>query len=325
MRRFVGDGSIGALVAAAPFAAPALAQSYPDRPIRILVAFPPGGAADLVARVVGQALSVRLGQPVVVENRPGSNGNVAGDLVAHAPPDGYTLLLGGSALFAINPHLYAKMPIDPLQDLVPVASLVANALLLTENPALTPTTFAEFIAFARNAKPPLLYGSIGNGSEHHLAMELLKQQAGMQMTHVPYRGGGRAAIGVMGGEVAAIFGGGSVATLVQSGKLRAPCHQRPQALAGIRRPAVDFGILSDLRRDAVAGPIRAARHAAGDRRAAAPEANAALAPSRRSPPSSPPPDSGEPYVSTLEEFSARIRSDNERYGNIIASSGIRVE
>src|SRR5437764_722216 len=102
------------------------AQTYPTRAIRLLVSFPPGGAADLVARVVGQPLQVRLGQPVVVENRPGSNGNIAGDLVAHAAPDGYTLLLGPSALFGINPHLYAKMSIDPLKELLPVASLVAN-------------------------------------------------------------------------------------------------------------------------------------------------------------------------------------------------------
>ena len=133
------------------FAAAALAQPYPSRPIRLFVSFPPGGAADLVARVVGQPLSARLGQPVVVENRPGSNGNIAGDLVAHAPPDGYTLLLGPSALFSINPHLYAKMSIDPLKDLVPVASLVSNALLLTQNPKLKPASFRDFIEYARQA------------------------------------------------------------------------------------------------------------------------------------------------------------------------------
>ena len=108
----------------------ALAQSYPDRPIRFVAEFPPGGANDLVARLVGQSLSARVGQPVVVENRPGSNGNVAGDFVAHAAPDGYTLLVGSGALFDINPHIYAHMPLDPLKDLVPIATLVSDSLLL---------------------------------------------------------------------------------------------------------------------------------------------------------------------------------------------------
>ena len=113
------------------------------------------------------------------------------------------------------------MTFDPFKDLTPVASVVSDELLLAENPSLPPKTFKEFIAYARAAKPPLLYGSIGNGSEHHLAMELLKERAGLEMTHVPYRGGGPAAIGVMRGEVAAMFGGGSATPLVQSGKLRA--------------------------------------------------------------------------------------------------------
>src|SRR6266550_3103551 len=164
-----------------------------DGPIRLLVSFPPGGASDLVARTLGQPLGARLGQPVVVENRPGSNGNLAGELAAHATPDGYTLLLGPSSLFAINPHLYAKMAIDPLKDLLPVASLVSNELILAANPALPSVTdFRGFIALARDARPPLFYASIGNGSEHHLAMELLKQQAGIDLVHVPYRGGGPA-------------------------------------------------------------------------------------------------------------------------------------
>ena len=140
----------------AMLASAATAQPYPTRPIRLLVSFPPGGASDLVARTLGQPLGARLGQPVVVENRPGSNGNLAGELAAHATPDGYTLLLGPSALFGINPHLYAKMAIDPLKDLLPVASLVSNELILAVNPALPSVAdFGAFIALARNARPPL--------------------------------------------------------------------------------------------------------------------------------------------------------------------------
>src|SRR6185437_7576615 len=184
-------------------------------------AFPPGGGANFVARLLAQLLSAQLGQAVVVENRPGSNGNVAGEVVAHAAADGYTVLQSAGSLFTVNPHLYAKMPFDPFKGLAPVATVTSDELLLTENPALEPKNFRDFIEYARRAKPPLLYGSIGNGSEHHLAMELLKEQAGIQMTHVPYRGGGPAALGVMGGEVAVMFGGGSATPLVQAGKLRA--------------------------------------------------------------------------------------------------------
>src|SRR5436853_5877135 len=120
------------LAVLAMLAGAAPGEPYPTRPIRLLVSFPPGGASDLIARTLGQPLSVRLGQPVVVENRPGSNGNLAGELAAHAAPDGYTLLLAPSSLFAINPHLYAKMAIDPLKELLPVASLVVNELIRSE-------------------------------------------------------------------------------------------------------------------------------------------------------------------------------------------------
>ncbi len=306
------------------FAAAALAQPYPSRPIRLFVSFPPGGAADLVARMVGQPLSARLGQPVVVENRPGSNGNIAGDLVAHAPPDGYTLLLGPSGLFVINPHLYAKMSIDPLKDLVPVASLVSNALLLTQNPKLKPASFGDFIEYARQANPPLFYASIGNGSEHHLAMEQLKLQAGVNLIHVPYRGGGPAAIGVMAGEVAAMFGGGSVAPLVQSGQLRGLAvsgRKRSPAFPDLPSisefyPTYDVILWQGLfappgtPQDIVAR-LRTETNAVLGQRDLADKLAAA--------------GSGEPYITTPEEFAARIRADYDRYGKTIKDSGLRVE
>lgn len=305
-------------------ATPALAQAYPDRPLKFLVAFPPGGAADLVARLVGQSLSARLGQPVVVENRPGSNGNFAGDLAAHAAPDGYTLLIGSSSFFSVNPHLYANMSVDPLKDLMPIATLVSNALLLTENPNAEPKTFPDFIAYARRAKPPLLYASIGNGSEHHLAMELLKEQAGIQMTHVPYRGGGPAAIGVMGGEVSAMFGGGSVATLVKAGKLRA------LAVSGRKRSA-EFPDLPSISEfypgyevtlwQGLFGPVGlppavvALLRTQTDAVLAEPEIAQKLAAA----------GAGEPYVTTLDDMKARLQADYDRYGKVIKASGLRVE
>lgn len=305
-------------------ATPTLAQSFPDRPIRLIAAFPPGGANDLVARLLAQSLSARIGQPVVVENRPGSNGNVAGDYVAHAAPDGYVLLVGPSALFDINPHLYARMSIDPLRDLLPVATLVSDSLLLVENTALPPKSFTDFITYARQAKPPLLYGSIGNGSDHQLAMELLKQQAGIEMVHVPYLGGGPAAIGVMAGQVAAMFGGGSVGALVKAGKLRALAvsgHERSPEFPDLPSisqyyPAYDVTLWQGLFAPAGTPPVVVARlrsetNAVLQEPAIAEKLRAASA--------------GEPLITTADEFAARIRADYERNGKIIASSGLRVE
>ena len=203
------------LFAACVFAlasAGALAQ-YPSRPIRLIVPIPPGGAPDIAARVIGQKLSEILAVPVVVDNHAGSNGNIAGDLVAKSPPDGYTLLLGQDSLVAINPHLYAKMPFDPLKDLVPVATLVSNQFVLAINPSLPVKNFQEFIEYARRTTPPLPYASGGNGSQHHLSMEILKQRAGIDMLHVPFKGGAPATMATVAGDTAAMFAGTSICLL----------------------------------------------------------------------------------------------------------------
>jgi tripartite-type tricarboxylate transporter receptor subunit TctC len=156
-----------------------------------------------------------------VENRPGSNGNIAAELVARAPADGYTLLLAADSLIAINPHLYAKMPIDTLKDLTPVASLVANQFVLSVNPSLPVKSFQEFVEYARKSNPPLNYASGGNGSQHQLTMEMLKARAGINLVHVPYRGGAPATTATMAGEVAAMFAGTSTAPQIKAGRLRA--------------------------------------------------------------------------------------------------------
>jgi tripartite-type tricarboxylate transporter receptor subunit TctC len=303
---------------------PAGAQTYPSRPIRLLVVYPPGGAGDLVARAVGQPLAARLGQPVVVENRPGANGNLAGELVAGAAPDGHTLLMGPSALFGINPHLYAKMAIDPLKDLLPVASLVSNALVLAANPKLGPLNFRDFIEFAGRAKSPLFYASIGNGSEHHLAMEMLKQTAHIDLTHVPYKGGGPAALGVMSGDVAVMFGGGSVASLVQSGELRGLAisgRRRSPALPDLpsiseRYPDYEISLWQGLfapvgTRPEIVARLRTELNAV----LAQPEVMDKLAAA----------GSGDPYISTQAEFTTRIRADYDRYGKVIKDIGLKVE
>jgi tripartite-type tricarboxylate transporter receptor subunit TctC len=166
---------------------------------------------------------------VVIENKPAANGNAAAAEAAHAPADGHTLLLAADSLITINPHVYASMPLDTLKDLTPVQSLVSNQFVLSINPALPPKTFPEFIEYARKAKPPLAYASGGNGSQHQLTMEMLKSRAGIDLLHVPYKGGAPATTATIAGETAAVFSGTSSAPLIRSGKLRA------LAVAGAKR------------------------------------------------------------------------------------------
>jgi len=215
---------------AALFAAPALAQ-YPARPVRMIVSIPPGGAPDIAARVLGQKLSESIGQQVVVDNRPGSNGNIAAEIVAKSAPDGHTLGLFADSLITINPHVYAKMPVDTLKDLAPLASVAANQFVLSVNPALPVRTFKEFVEHARKANPPLAYASGGNGSQHQMCMEMLKQRAGINLIHIPFKGGTPATIATVGGETMAMFSGTSSAPQIKAGKLRG------LAVTGKRRSA----------------------------------------------------------------------------------------
>jgi tripartite-type tricarboxylate transporter receptor subunit TctC len=315
--------------AAAAIALPALvregfAQTYPSRPIRMNVGFPPGGAADIVARLVGQGLSVRLGQPVVIENRPGSGANVAGEATARAAPDGYTIMHGPDNLFMANPHLYAKMTFDPLKDLVPIASLTANQLLLAVHPSVQANSLREFVELARRAKPPMFYASIGNGSQHHLAMEILKQHVGIDLTHVPYRGGGPAGIGLLAGEVSAMFGGGSLVPTIQSGRVRGlaasgatrfPLMPELPTIGEVY-PGYEVLIWHGLFAPVgVPQPIMDRLRAETIAVLKQPDVIERLAAS----------GSGEPYLTTPDEFRARIRGDNEKYGKVIRAIGATLE
>jgi tripartite-type tricarboxylate transporter receptor subunit TctC len=211
-------------------AASAIAQ-YPVRPVRLLVPNPPGGATDTLARVVGPKLSEALGQPVVIDNRPGAAGNLAAEATARAAPDGHTLFLAADGQIVISPHLHRKLPYDTLKDLAPIASLVTTQMLLAVHPSLPVKSVQELVDYARRANPPLNYASIGNGSQHHLTMEMLKTRAGINLLHIPYKGGGPALVGLFGGEVSLMFGGNSVAPHVRAGRLRA------LAMAGRRNAA----------------------------------------------------------------------------------------
>jgi tripartite-type tricarboxylate transporter receptor subunit TctC len=312
-----------AVAFAALFSVGSLAQ-YPSRPIKLIVPIPPGGAPDISARVVGQRLSELVGQPVVVENRPGSNGNIAMDLLAKSAPDGYTLGLLADSMIAINPHLYKEMQIDPLKDLVPVASVVSNSWVLSVNPSVPVKNFKEFVEYARQARPALAYASGGNGSIHQLAMEMLKQRASIDLIHVPYKGGTPATTAAVAGEVAAIFSGTSSAPQIKAGRLRA------LAVTGSQRSALfpDLPTIAEFypgyevtiwlglfaaagTPDAVLGRL----HAVVNKTLSESEVKAKLNAA----------GGLEPHITTVTEFAALIRRDYDKYGKLVKDIGVKVD
>jgi tripartite-type tricarboxylate transporter receptor subunit TctC len=202
MRKLVG--SIACILAALA-AFQACAQDYPAKPIRIVVPFSPGGVADNSARVVADSLGARLGQQILVENRPGASGNIGTQAVAQASPDGYTLLLGFDGTMVINPHVFPKIPFDTLKDFAPVTKLGDATLILVAHPSVPARNLAELIAHARAHSGSFAYGTSGTGGTPHLAGELLKMRTGIALEHVPYKGGGQAIIDVVGGQIPLVF------------------------------------------------------------------------------------------------------------------------
>ncbi|EYS93829.1 ABC transporter substrate-binding protein [Cupriavidus sp. SK-4] len=200
--------------------APAAAQPWPDKPIRLVVNFPAGGAADTLARGISPGLSEALKRPVVIDNRPGANGIVGGDAVAKAPADGYTFLLTSGGAVAIDPFLYKKMPYDPLKDLTPVASVALVRVYLLVHPSVPAKTLDEFIAHVREHPGKLSYGSAGNGSTPHIAAEMFKRAGKLDAVHVPYKGAAPALSDLLAGQVQLMFDPGPGLQHVASGKLR---------------------------------------------------------------------------------------------------------
>jgi len=188
-------------VGAALALAPAAQAQYPEQPVRLIVPFPAGGGADILARTIMPKVSQALGQPIVIDNRPGAGGNVGAEFVAHAPPDGYTLLYGTNGTHAINKALYAKLGFDPVRDFAPVSRMTQIAAMLVVNPSLPVSTVGELVAYAKANPGRLNYASAGNGTTSHLAGALLAQVAGIEIVHIPYRGGAAAATDLAGGQV----------------------------------------------------------------------------------------------------------------------------
>jgi tripartite-type tricarboxylate transporter receptor subunit TctC len=202
--------------------APAYADDWPSRPIQVIVPFGAGGAADIVARLVGDKLATALGQPVVIENRPGAGGNIGAAAVAHANPDGYTLLMSGSPTHSVGPYLYKDLNYDPMRDVPPVAMLAVAPNLLVVNSALPVHSVADLVALARAKPHSVTYSSAGVGTSGYLAAELLKASADLDISHVPYKSGPEAVTGVLSGNVTFMFFTiPSLLPQVEAGQLRA--------------------------------------------------------------------------------------------------------
>ena len=298
---------------------------YPSKPIKLIASSAPGTAPDTIARVVGERLSPPFRQPIIVENRAGSNGNIAMDLVAKSAPDGYTLIICTDSNVVINPHLYAKMLVDTLKDLVPVATVASNTLFLSVHPSVPVTNFQEFIEYAKKANPPLAYASAGSGSLFQMAMEMLKVRAGIDLVHVPYKGAAAAAIATIAGEVPAMFSGGtSTVPYIRAGRLRglavtghnrSPLFPELPTLSefypsyhmstwlGIFAPAglpdaVIARLRADINRVLAMPEVKERLYAVGGL---------------------------EPYVTTPQEFAALIRADYEKYGKLVKQIGAKAD
>ncbi len=197
------------------------ARTYPDKPVRIIVGYSPGGLPDTIARIVAQKLGDIWKQQVIVDNRPGANGLVGAEAVARSAPDGYTLLVTDNSTHAIHPFLYAKMPIDPNRDLIPVSMTAKAPLYLALHPSLPANNIQEMIVLAKANPGKYSYGSSGIGSTHHLAMESLKATLGLDIVHVPYKGTGQSVPAVVGGQVQMAFSGyTSLAAHVKDGRIK---------------------------------------------------------------------------------------------------------
>jgi tripartite-type tricarboxylate transporter receptor subunit TctC len=317
-RQFI---QLAAASAALPAAGIAQAQAYPSRPVRWIVPYPAGGATDLVARLIGQRLTERLGQQFIIENRPGGGTNIGVQAVVNAAPDGYTLLFFGSTN-AINTTLYESLPFNFLRDIAPVAGLVALPMVLEVNPAVPVKTVAELIAHAKANPGKISIASFGAGTISHLAIELLKSTAGIDMVHVPYRGGAPLVTDLVGGQVnAAIDALPSSLPHIKSGALRALALTfRSDALPGV--PTVG---------DTVPGYEVSTWLGMGAPGATPPaiidtlnrEVNAALAnPAIKAKLAE---VGATPVIFTPAEFRAYVAAETEKWAKVIKASGVKPE
>ncbi|HKB63116.1 MAG TPA: tripartite tricarboxylate transporter substrate binding protein [Burkholderiales bacterium] len=317
--------SLAATLAISTPHAAAAADAYPARPIRFVVAFPPGGGTDIIARSIAQKLAERLAQQVVVDNRPGAGGNIGTDIVAKSAPDGYTLLMGSAGPLAINASLFDKMPFDPIRDLAPVTLAASTPNVLVVHPSLKAATVNELIALAKARPGEINFASSGHGTPAHLAGELFNSMAGVKLVHVPYKGAAPALADLLGGQVQLMFSTMPPALPhVKDGKLRAlavTSSKRSRAMPEL--PTVDEVALPGFEANTWHGVVVPAGTPAAivarlNREIVAilhlPEVVERLSG-----------QGAEALGSTPEEFAAYIRSESVKWAKVVRDSGAKAE
>jgi tripartite-type tricarboxylate transporter receptor subunit TctC len=305
-------------------AAPAAAD-YPDRPIRLVVPFPAGGGADVLARTIMPRVAQELGASIVIDNRPGAGGNVGAEFVAHAAPDGYTLLYGTNGTHAINRALYAKQGFDPVRDFAPVSRMTQIAALLVVYPTVPAKNVAELVDYARANPGKVFFASAGNGTTSHLAGELFKTAAGVDIVHVPYRGGGLAAADVAGGQVQMMIDVmPNVLPLATGGKLRAlgvttaarvPAAPEIPTIAESGLPGFEVSAWDGIFAPAGTPPAVIERLNASIRAALAdPKVREALV-ARGT----------QPVTSTPDELARHVVAESEKWARVVRQSGAKID
>lgn len=313
-----------ALAAIALVPGAASAQGYPNRPVRVIVTFPPGGTPDIYGRIMSNELSKLWNQSVVVENRTGAAGAIGSDFVAKSTPDGYTLLFAADASITVTPNLVPNLPYDPVRDFAPIVNVAQGPFVLMVHSSVPANNVKELIAWIRSQPGKVSYASSGNGSQQHLSMELIRTSAGVDMVHIPYKGFGQGLVDVLAGQVPMLFGGATAAIgIIRSGKLKGlgvTSKTRVKALPEVPPiadtiPGMDilawYGFLAP-----VATPREIVRKINADsitiiRR---PEFQERLVK-----------DGIEPVANTPEEFAAQIKTDLAAWAKVVKASGAKLD
>ena len=320
---------------AVPFAAiagiavsisPVAAQTYPSKPVRLIVPYAAGGGTDFFARTVGAKLGEQLGQPIVVDNKPGGATIIGAEAAARSAPDGYTALVADSTTLAVNPTLYKKLPYDPLKDFSPVTLTARFAMLLAVNPETSKaTTVKELIEEAKKANGQMSYASVGPGTTHHLTMELFQQRAGIKLNHVPYKGAAPAIQDVVAGHVPVMFVDVAAGTpMIKAGKLRVLAVASPKRIAAMPNvPTFAEQGIPDFEAWAWQGlAVPAGTPKDVVTRLNVEYAKAVADPTIRQKLV----DAGvEPVTSTPEEMNAYIKSETDKWAQVIRKGDIKVE
>jgi len=310
---------------AVPLAPEAAAQGYPNRPVRVIVQYPPGGTPDIYGRIMSQELTRLWGQSVVVENRTGASGTIGTDTVVKAAPDGYTLLFASDAPITIVPNLSTKVPYDPTKDLQPLSNVASGGFVLLAHPSVPANNLKELIAWIRAQKGNVSFASSGNGSQQQLSMELIRTMAGgLDMIHIPYKGFGQGLADVLAGQVPMIFGGATASiSITKSGKLKGmgiTTRTRAKMLPEIPSISEEFPGYEILAWYGFLGPVGMPRelinkiHADVVSIVKRPDFQDRLVK-----------DALDPIGNTPEEFAAQIKADLAMWGKLIKASGVKLD